>query len=67
MKLIKIKSALVFSNGSLDFSNTNFTKFKQFHFYEKDHKNFFFNKKEKFTKIKSDYSSTYKKKYLISK
>ena len=67
MKLIRIKSAQIFSNGSLDLYNTNFTKFKQFYFHEKDHKNFFFNKKEKFIKVKSDYSSLYKNKYLISK
>ena len=67
MKLIKIKFAQIFSNGSLDICNQNFTKLKQFSFYEKDHKNFFFNKKEKIIKIKSDYSSSYKNKYLISK
>ena len=67
MKLIKIKSAQIFSNGSLNLSNKNFIKFKQFNFCEKDHKNFFLNQKEKITTIKADYSSSYKNKYLISK
>jgi hypothetical protein len=67
MKLIKIKSVQIFSNGSLNLCNKNFTIFKQFNFHEKDHKNFFLNKKEKIIKIKSDYSSSYKNKYLISK
>lgn len=67
MKLIKIKFAQIFSNGSLTLCNKHYLKSKQFNFCEKDHKNFFFNKKEKINKIKADYSSSYKNKYLISK
>lgn len=67
MKLIKIKFAQIFSNGSLTFFNKHYIKSKQLNFCDKDHKNFFLNKKEKAIKIKADYSSSYKNKYLISK
>ena len=56
----------IFSDGSI---NTNFTislKSKKFQILEKDHKNFFLNKKNKTSNIKnSEYSSKYKTQYLF--
>jgi hypothetical protein len=56
----------VFSDGSVNFRFNSFVDLKKLKIYEKDHKNFFLNKKKKITNIKnSDYSSKYKNQYLF--
>lgn len=68
MRLKNKKRVQVLSNGCLLFFYGNFTRQDQFHFYEKDQKNFHLNKKKTdLNKLKSKYSSNYKKKYFVSK
>jgi hypothetical protein len=65
MKLINIKTVLLLSDGSLCFSSKNYLNSKQILVYKKDNKNFNFNKKKTIKKTYSEFSSEYKKKYLI--
>jgi hypothetical protein len=56
----------VFSDGSVHFRFNSFVDLKKLKIHEKDHKNFFLNKKKKIANIKnSDYSSKYKNQYLF--
>jgi hypothetical protein len=67
MQLIKVKKIQILSNGCLHFCSGNFNT-TQFSFSEKDQKNFYLNqKKTDQNKLKSKYSSNYKKKYFVSK
>jgi len=65
MTLINIKTVLLLSDGSLCFSSKNYLNSKQILAYEKDNKNFNFNKKKVVKETHSGFSSEYKKKYLI--
>jgi len=47
MKLVKQKVIKIFSNGSFIFDYDITLKSEKFKFYEKDHKNFYFNQKIK--------------------
>lgn len=56
----------IFSDGSVNFQLTINAKHKKFQILEKDHNNFFLNKKNKKMTVKnSDYSSKYKTQYLF--
>lgn len=60
------KYSKIFSDGSLIFHFNTGVKNKKFQILEKDHKNFFLNKKNKNLNNKSsDVSSRYKNKYLF--
>ena len=65
MVLVNIKTISILSDGSLSFSSKSYLNSKQLLVHEKDHKNFYFNKKKKLKEVHSDFSSKYKKKYLI--
>ena len=65
MKSIKLKLIQIFSNGSLSFFYKYHSDFSQVIFYEKDSKNFYFNKKKSTLKFQPESASSYKKKYLI--
>ena len=63
-KPIERKILILLSNGSLSLSFNYFSNSKQLLVNEKDNKNFSFIKKN-VSKIKTNESSNYKKKYLI--
>lgn len=65
MKLINIKTISILSDGSLYFSFKPYLNFKQLSVFEKDNKNFNLNKKNRIKETHSEFSSEYKKKYLI--
>jgi hypothetical protein len=68
MRVIKVKRTQILSNGSLNFCHEGFVRQNQFTFHEKDQKNFYLNQKQTDqNKLKSKYSSNYKKKYFVSK
>jgi len=54
MKLIKCRALTLSSDGSLNFCYKFFSNSKQLLVFEKDNKNFIFNKKEVVTKIQSE-------------
>ncbi len=65
MSITTTKIIQIFSDGSLNYYSTVIKKSKKINFYDKDHKNFVFNKKktnEKFTKKKfTDFKTRYLK------
>lgn len=62
--LVQSKFLIVFSNGSLTFTGLSALNRQQFKILEKDHKNFFINKKIKtHYKSKSNYLVNFRKKY----
>lgn len=65
MKLSSCKIINLLSNGSITLSSKGFLNNKQFVVTEKDHKNFYLNKKKVVKNNYSDFSSEYKNKYLI--
>lgn len=68
MKIHKLKSIQVLSNGSTNFSYKTFNNLKISTFFEKDYVNFLFNLKNLNTNDNIDkQSSNYKHKYLIKK
>lgn len=68
MGVIKVKRAQVLSNGCINFNHEGFVRQNQFIFHEKDQKTFYLNQKQTDqNKLKSKYSSNYKKKYFIPK
>jgi hypothetical protein len=68
MGVIKVKRAQVLSNGCLSFYHEGFIRQNQLTLHEKDQKNFYLNQKQTDqNKLKSKYSSDYKKKYFTSK
>jgi hypothetical protein len=65
MRLIQLKLAQVFSNGSVHFCANTFFVLEQIIFLEKDNKNFQLNKKTFLkNKLNSDYNNKFKTKYL---
>lgn len=55
----------LFSDGSINLTTLSNKTLKQFKAYDKDHKNFFLNKKQSTNFIKTSYQSVkYKKQYL---
>lgn len=64
MNITKLKFVRILSDGSLNICYKYYTNVKPIEISEKDNKNFYFNKKKRSTKIHSESSFNYKKKYL---
>ena len=65
MSLSKRKYVQILSDGSLNFSYNNAFKFTNCILYEKDNRNFHLNKKQKVSTVQTEFSSSYKKSYVI--
>jgi hypothetical protein len=64
MKIKKLKSIQIFSNGSVNFSYKTLNDLNTTYFLERDHKTFFFNLKKNKIKNNVENFSNYKTKYL---
>jgi hypothetical protein len=66
-KIYRLKTALVFSNGSICFVSKTCNNSKIISFLEKDNKNFIFNIKNTDSKISAETFLNYKNRYLKNK
>ncbi len=64
MNLSKKRYVQILSDGSVNFSYYNAFKSIECILYEKDNRNFHFNKKQKTARIRTESSANYKKKYV---